>query len=78
MMGTFGYELVGAMFALMLILLVGSHALTGTIAFQTIIDKSVCSVVLAVASAIILLLLAIPPDFASVAILGYIVSWHAE
>lgn len=72
LMGKFGYELVGAMFALQLIFLVGSHSLTGTIAFDSITNNGTCSLVFGVVSAIILLLLAIPPSFAEVAILGYI------
>lgn len=72
LMGRFGYELVGAMFALQLIFLVGSHSLTGTIAFDNITDNATCSLVFGVVSAIILLLLAIPPSFAEVAMLGYI------
>lgn len=72
MAGRFGYEVVGAMFALQLIFLVGSHTLTGTIAFQNITNNGTCSIVFGVVSAIILLLLAIPPSFAEVAILGYI------
>ncbi|KAI1340085.1 transmembrane amino acid transporter protein-domain-containing protein [Xylariaceae sp. FL0016] len=72
MMGKFGYELIGAMFALQLIFLVGSHTLTGTIAFNNLTDHGTCSIVFGVVSAIILLLLAIPPSFAEVAILGYI------
>ncbi|ROW01114.1 hypothetical protein VSDG_02750 [Cytospora chrysosperma] len=72
LMGKFGYELVGAMFALQLIFLVGSHSLTGTIAFDNITNNGTCSLVFGVVSAIILLLLAIPPSFAEVAILGYI------
>ncbi|RJE24717.1 hypothetical protein PHISCL_02926 [Aspergillus sclerotialis] len=70
--GRFGYELVTVMLVLQLILLVGSHTLTGTIAFVDITKSNVCSVVFAVVSAIILLLLAVPPSFAEVAILGYI------
>ncbi|KAJ4350893.1 hypothetical protein N0V95_004341 [Ascochyta clinopodiicola] len=71
--GRFGYELVGVMFALFLILLVGSHALTGTIAFINIIDNyQICALVWSVISLIILLLLALPPTFAEFAILGYI------
>ena len=73
LMGRFGYELVGAMFVLQLVLLVGSHCLTGTIAFVNIIsDTTVCSLVFGAVSAIILFLLALPPSFAEVAILGYI------
>jgi hypothetical protein len=71
--GRFGYELVGVMFALFLILLVGSHALTGTIAFINIIDNyKICALVWSVISLIILLILALPPTFAEFAILGYI------
>ncbi|OTA96325.1 hypothetical protein M434DRAFT_67802 [Hypoxylon sp. CO27-5] len=71
-MGRFGYELIGAMFVLQLTFLVGSHCLTGTIAFLNITNNGTCSLVFGVVSAIILLLLAIPPSFAEVAILGYI------
>ncbi|KAI2616287.1 transmembrane amino acid transporter protein-domain-containing protein [Hypoxylon sp. NC1633] len=71
-MGKFGYELVGAMFVLQLVFLLGSHCLTGTIAFLNITNNGACSLVFGVVSAIILLLLALPPSFAEVAILGYI------
>lgn len=72
LMGKFGYELVSVMFVLQLTFLVGSHTLTGTIAFLNITNNGACSLVFGVVSAIILLLLAIPPSFAEVAILGYI------
>ncbi|SNX81357.1 probable neutral amino acid permease [Melanopsichium pennsylvanicum] len=72
MMGRFGYELVGAMFALQLTLLVGSHCLTGTIAFLTLSSDALCSVVFGVISAIILFIVAVPPTFSEVAVLGYI------
>ena len=72
LMGRFGYELLGVMFVLQLVFLVGSHCLTGTIAFLDITSNGACSVVFGVVSAIILLLLAIPPSFAEIAILGYI------
>lgn len=71
--GKFGYELCSVMFVLFLVLLVGSHALTGTIAFNRIIDQpGVCAVGLSIVSAIILFLLALPPTFAEFAWLGYI------
>ena len=71
--GRFGYELTGAMFALFLILLVGSHALTGTIAFINIAQETnMCALVWGVISAIILFLLSLPPTFSEFAILGYI------
>ncbi|PWZ02997.1 hypothetical protein BCV70DRAFT_9356 [Testicularia cyperi] len=72
LMGRFGYELIGAMFALQLTLLVGSHCLTGTIAFLNLSDNAICSLVFGVISAIVLFILAIPPTFSEVAILGYI------
>lgn len=72
MMGRFGYEVIGAMFALELIFLVGSHCLTGVIAFSNLTNNAACSLVFGVVSAVILFLLAIPPSFADVAILGYI------
>ncbi|KAF2653988.1 hypothetical protein K491DRAFT_601747 [Lophiostoma macrostomum CBS 122681] len=71
--GRFGYELTGAMFAIFLVLLVGSHTLTGTIAFINIIDNyGICALVWSVISAILLFVLALPPTFAEFAILGYI------
>ncbi|KAL8380722.1 hypothetical protein RB595_005144 [Gaeumannomyces hyphopodioides] len=70
--GRVGYEVVGVMFALQLIFLVGSHALTGAIAFGNLTEYGTCSVVFGVVSSIILLALAVPPSFAEVAILGYI------
>ncbi|KAG9252893.1 putative amino acid transporter [Emericellopsis atlantica] len=70
--GRAGYEIVGAMFVLQLTFLVGSHCLTGTIAFQTISGGGTCAVVWGVVSAIILLILAIPPTFTELAWLGYI------
>ena len=71
-MGRFGYEFVNVMLVLQLTFLTGSHCLTGTIAFQDITQSSVCSVVFGVVSMIILILFAVPPSFAEVAILGYI------
>lgn len=71
--GKFGYELTGAMFAIFLILLTGSHTLTGTIAFIRIVDEpSLCALIWGVVSAILLFCLALPPTFSEFAILGYI------
>ncbi|KAF4506636.1 hypothetical protein G6O67_006701 [Ophiocordyceps sinensis] len=72
LMGRVGYEIIGAMFVLQLTFLVGSHALTGTIAFANMTNNGACSVIFGFVSAVILLVLAIPPSFAEVAILGYI------
>jgi amino acid permease len=71
--GNFGYQLAGVMFFGLLILLVGSHVLTGTIAFIKIVDKpEMCALIWGVVSAILLFFLALPPTFAKFAILGYI------
>ena len=71
--GRFGYELSGTMFALYLTMVVGSHALTGTIAWIKIINEpQVCALVWSVISAVILFALALPPTFSEFAILGYI------
>jgi hypothetical protein len=71
--GRFGYELAGLMSSIFLILLVGSHTLTGTIAFINIVDNyTMCAIIWGVISAIILFFLALPPTFAEFAILGYI------
>jgi len=71
--GRFGYELASVMFVLLLLLIVGSHVLTGTIAWIRIVSEpGVCALVWAVISAILLFVLAIPPTFSEFAILGYI------
>ncbi|KAL0931495.1 amino acid transporter [Colletotrichum truncatum] len=70
--GQVGYEIFGTALVLELVMIVGSHALTGSIALVDINGGHVCSIVFSVVSAIILLILAIPPSFTEVAILGYI------
>lgn len=70
--GRVGYELFGIALVCELILVVGSHALTGSIALIDISDNAICSIAFSAISAIILLILAIPPSFTEVAILGYI------
>ncbi|KAL8691713.1 MAG: hypothetical protein Q9218_003127 [Villophora microphyllina] len=73
MWGKFGYELTSVMFVLFLVLLTGSHVLTGTIAWIRIVDKhSLCALIWGVISAILLYCLALPPTFHEFAILGYI------
>lgn len=73
MWGPFGYTLAGVMFVGLLVLIVGSHVLTGTIAFIKIVDKpELCALIWGVVSAILLFFLALPPTFAEFAILGYI------
>ena len=72
MFGRVGYEVVYVMLFLQLILLTGSHCLTGTIAWFDITESSICAIVFAVVSAIILFLLAVPPSFTEMAILGYV------
>jgi len=71
--GRFGKELTSVMFVLLLVLLVGGHTLTGTIAWIRIVDQNtICALVWSAISAIILFVLALPPSFAEFAILGYI------
>ncbi|KAI9158187.1 N amino acid transport system protein [Paramyrothecium foliicola] len=72
LLGRFGYEIFGAAMVLELVMVVGSHALTGSIALIDINGGHVCSIVFSAVSAVILLILAIPPSFTEVAILGYI------
>ena len=73
MWGRFGYELTSVMFVLFLVLLTGSHVLTGTIAWVSIIGKTnVCALAWGVISAILLYCLALPPTFHEFAVLGYI------
>ncbi|GMK56006.1 hypothetical protein CspeluHIS016_0210620 [Cutaneotrichosporon spelunceum] len=59
-------------FVAYLICLVGSHCLTGTIAFQTITQVDICSIVWGVVSMVLLFICALPPSFAEMAVLGYI------
>ncbi|KAK5113930.1 hypothetical protein LTR62_003053 [Meristemomyces frigidus] len=71
--GRFGYELTSTMFVLFLVLLVGSHTLTGTIAWVNIVGNlDICALVWSAISAILLFFLALPPTFHDVAFLGYI------
>jgi hypothetical protein len=72
LLGRFGYEVFGAALVLELVMVVGSHALTGSIALSNINGGHTCSIVFSAVSAIVLLILAIPPSFTEVAILGYI------
>ncbi|KAL8952987.1 MAG: hypothetical protein Q9222_001138 [Ikaeria aurantiellina] len=71
--GRFGHELTSVMFVLFLVLLTGSHVLTGTIAWVRIVDQpSLCALIWGFISAILLYCLALPPTFHEFAILGYI------
>uniref|UniRef100_A0A8H7K0Z2 Amino acid transporter transmembrane domain-containing protein n=1 Tax=Bionectria ochroleuca TaxID=29856 RepID=A0A8H7K0Z2_BIOOC len=72
LMGRFGERVFTFAFVILLVLVVGSHCLTGTIAFIKITGSSICSLTFGVVSAIILLLCAVPPSFTELAILGYI------
>lgn len=70
--GPIGSSIFVAAFVLLLIFVVGSHCLTGAIAFKDIVQTDICSTAFSAISAAILLFLAIPPSFADIAILGYI------
>ncbi|KDN36490.1 hypothetical protein K437DRAFT_54422 [Tilletiaria anomala UBC 951] len=72
MFGRVGREVIGGCFFVYLGLVTGSHALTGAIAFNNLSNSAVCSIVFTVVSSIILFLVALPPSFADIAILGYI------
>lgn len=72
LMGQTGFGIFSMAFSMQLILLVGSHCLTGKIAFATIMESNICSIAWSAISAVILLLLAIPPSFTELAFLGYI------
>ncbi|KAL8656690.1 MAG: hypothetical protein Q9226_002589 [Calogaya cf. arnoldii] len=73
MWGKFGYELTSVMFVLFLVLLTGSHVLTGTIAWVRIVDDpALCALIWGFVSAILLYALALPPTFHEFAVLGYI------
>jgi hypothetical protein len=70
--GPFGSSVFIGAFVSLLIFVVGSHCLTGAIAFEDIVQTNICSTAFSAISAAILLLLAIPPSFTDIAILGYI------
>jgi hypothetical protein len=58
--GPIGREILGAAQVIFMVFVCGSHVLTGLIAFDTITDGASCSVVWAVVSAVICLVLTIP------------------
>lgn len=70
--GKWGSKIFIGCFVTLLVFVIGSHCLTGAIAFQTITESNVCALVFSISSAAILLFLAVPPFFAEIAILGYI------
>jgi hypothetical protein len=70
--GRIAREICAVCFVLQLLLVVGSHVLTGTELLNALSDNAVCSVAFGVVSAVILYLLAIPPSFHDIAWLGYI------
>lgn len=72
LLGEWGFWIITVVFILSIALTVGSHTLTGIIALTNITQSDICSVIFGLVSTIILLLLAIPPTFADIAILGYI------
>jgi hypothetical protein len=70
--GSFGSSVFVGAFVSLLIFVVGSHCLTGAIAFKNIAQSNMCSTAFSAIAAAVLLLLAIPPSFADIAILGYV------
>lgn len=65
-------DFIGSCFVVYLVLLVGSHCLTGSIAFVTISESNLCKLVWGIISMILLFICALPPSFAEMAVLGYI------
>lgn len=72
MFGNIGYEIISVMFVLQLVFTIGSHVLTGAIMFGNLSNDGACTIVFTVVSAILLFIVAIPPSFSEMAILGYI------
>ncbi|KAJ5306944.1 hypothetical protein PENANT_c003G04104 [Penicillium antarcticum] len=72
LMGGFGEKIFSVAFVALMILTVGSHCLTGKIAFTTIAGSSACALIFSAISAVILFVFAIPPSFAELSILGFI------
>ncbi|KAJ5093661.1 hypothetical protein N7456_009522 [Penicillium angulare] len=72
MLGEAGFWIVTVTFVFPICLGVGSHCLTGIIAFVDITQSKTCTAIFGLVSATILLVLAIPPTFADIAILGYV------
>lgn len=72
LLGETGFWMITCAFVIAIMLGVGSHCLTGIIAFVRITNSDICTVIFGLISTIILLLAAIPPSFADLAILGYI------
>ena len=72
MFGKVGYEIISVMFVLQLVFITGSHVLTGAIMFGNLTNDGACTIVFTVVSAIVLFLVALPPSFSEMAILGYI------
>ncbi|KAK4188732.1 transmembrane amino acid transporter protein-domain-containing protein [Podospora australis] len=72
MFGKWGGAVITFMFVMQLVFTTGSHVLTGAIMFNNLTDDGACTIVFAVVSGILLFLLAIPPTFSEMAILGYI------
>jgi hypothetical protein len=70
--GNVGYYFVATMLLLLLILTVGSHVLTGIIAFESLFDHKLCSVYFGVISAFLLFVLALPKTFDGMDILAYV------
>lgn len=60
-------------FVFFIILGIGSHFLTGKMAFATIVDDtSICALVWSVVTLVLLFICALPPSFAEMSVLGYV------
>lgn len=73
LLGGIGDKLFMVGFVALMTLTVGSHCLTGKLAFSTIANTTaVCGIIFGVVSAVLLFAFAIPPSFAEMSILGFI------
>lgn len=72
LLGGFGDKLFSVAFIALMTLTVGSHCLTGKLAFATLSDNTACALIFSAVSAVILFAFAIPPSFAELSILGFI------
>lgn len=70
--GKWGQWIISFMFVSLLTMTVGSHCLTGAIAFATLTGSDICSILWTIVSAVIMLILGLPPSFTEVAVLGYV------
>lgn len=70
--GKIGKDIFGVIFVIYLSFVTASHVLTGTELWNALSTTHICSLAFGVISAIILYLVALPPTFHDMAVLGYV------